>query len=315
MLSEGFNHSVADGQNSPLSNRRILGPIFTGVKYFDAYVSGSGCVCSLDMVRLRLHFLGAESGQEWSSRACTFVHGDYSSYTSKVRPGGWHVLHVFDFGESSATVGVGFMDRGCKPDYSRGFLEFNPNKLAHDVGLGALLDFLRPYVTSCDLLRYDLAVDVPVSRNAVRLAKDRRKYRCDISDSMTEYLGRRDSGGYVKLYDKAAESGLDGVELSRVELTCDGSWGLPEVGRHWPVVYAPKFDAEGLGGIAAGLVRSLELHARYGESLEPYLVGIRKHSTLRDIRRSLCADSLVFPEDGAAHVLASACLWAGKLTC
>lgn len=52
-------------------------------------------------------------------------------------------------------------------------------------------------------------------------------------DGMTEYLGQRSHNGFVKLYDKTIESGLD-YELTRLEITLDNKAQLQDV---FPVVH------------------------------------------------------------------------------
>ena len=82
------------------------------------------------------------------------------------------------------------------------------------------------------LKRFDLAYDIPVSRYDCRLSKDRRMYKSVISNGITEYLGVKNTPAYVKVYDKAAELHLDTdkVQLTRIEMTCDGEWTAEQRG-------------------------------------------------------------------------------------
>lgn len=297
---------------SPLSNRRFDGDISPLPVRFDAVFDPSGVVCSLDMVRLKLGFSGASMGEELSSRVCTFVGcDDYHSYTSKVRPGGWHVLHVLDFGDTSCSLGIGHMGGNCRINYAQGFLEFNPNKLGDSPSFLRFLDWLRPFVSHCLVSRFDLAVDVPAERNSLRLAKHGRSlYSCTVSDSLTEYLGRRSSAGFVKVYDKAVESSLP-FPLSRIELTCDGVWSLDGIQSHWPCVYRPVLDTSAFGGVLLAFLRALSFPFEAGYDLESYLLDIPKDSR-RKIRAALCADAIPFPFEGAGRVLMQALGWAGR---
>lgn len=117
------------------------------------------------------------------------------------------------------------------------FLEFNPNKVYFDF-LGEIYYFctllgnkFKSISGFFSLVKLDLAVDIPVPREFVRLYKSgRRSYTYQICDgSVTEYSGVRSSHGYVKVYDKMAESDLN-YYLTRVEITChDFSFPAPDV--------------------------------------------------------------------------------------
>ena len=162
------------------------------------------------MVRLKLSFINGKG--EWlSTHAQTFDCDSMSAWTSKIRPGGWYELWSFDLGDSSVALGIGFMEPSCKVNMNRGFIEFNPNKVAGDKRFWRLLEKLAPCVSHARLKRFDLAYDLPTSRLDCRLSKDRRMYKSVISNGITEYLGVKNTPGYVKVYDKAAEMHLSGV--------------------------------------------------------------------------------------------------------
>lgn len=99
--------------------------------YWNAYKAESGATFSIDMVRLKLSFINGKG--EWlSTHAQTFDCDNMSAWTSKIRPGGWYELWSFDLGDSSVALGIGFMEPSCKVNMNRGFIEFNPNKVAGD---------------------------------------------------------------------------------------------------------------------------------------------------------------------------------------
>lgn len=301
---------------TPMSNRGFVGDEIPTPPLFDAFSDPSGVTCSLDMVRIKLGFDGAEGGEECSGRVCTFAHcDDYASYTSKVRPGGVHVLHVLVFGDTSCTLGMGQMGGNSKIDYSKGFIEFNPNKLGDLEGFGAWIQWLRPWVARSQLSRFDLAVDLAAARNSVRLSKSslngRAVYSATVSDSLTEYLGKRNNPGFVKVYDKAAELGVTG-DLTRIELTCSGDWSLDGIKRYWPKVYRPSFDCGGLTSVTAALLSSLSVSVDNGLSIEQFLVGLDR-KTRSKIRAALCSDPIPFPFEGAGNILKQALVWSRKV--
>lgn len=134
--------------------------------YWNAYKTESGATFSIDMVRLRLSFINGKG--EWlSTHAQTFDCDSMSAWTSKIRPGGWYELWSFDLGDSSVALGIGFMEPSCKVNMNRGFIEFNPNKVAGDKRFWRLLEKLAPCVSHARLKRFDLAYDLPTSRQVV----------------------------------------------------------------------------------------------------------------------------------------------------
>lgn len=114
---------------------------------------------------------------------------------------------------------------GCKSsDDKVVILEFNPNKVGSDLGLLSLLGKLRSISYYCRIVRFDCAIDIPVPRDRCKLIKDQRTYSeyKNSSSDYTQYLGHRNKHGYVKLYNKAKELGLEDDNLTRLEITIDG---------------------------------------------------------------------------------------------
>lgn len=127
------------------------------------------------------------------------------------------------------------------------------DKTMNENGFGLVqvfLDYIKDYGSRVELIRYDISIDIPVERQFVTLNKDMRKYTklwvTDVEDSYnqilqdmekkqisykievkskdlsncTEYLGQRNKGGFVKLYNKQIESNLT-YPLTRLEITLD----------------------------------------------------------------------------------------------
>ncbi len=115
----------------------------------------------------------------------------------------------------------------------KGFIEFNPNKFISEDDYYVLNGFLTVlgddilyganYFTNVfELVRWDLAIDFPELRDNMYLVKDKRNYQyINGRGGVTQYLGVRNSGGFVKLYDKTKESKLNET-VTRLELTFDG---------------------------------------------------------------------------------------------
>ncbi len=122
---------------------------------------------------------------------------------------------------------MGFCLNGYESeDRRRGFIEFNPNKLFNDPDYSVILHdlcFLREHSSEWTISRWDLAVDMPISREFVRLIKEsRRNYSLKWVSRLnfTEYLGCHGRCGFVKLYNKQVESNLP-YECTRFEITLD----------------------------------------------------------------------------------------------
>lgn len=116
-------------------------------------------------------------------------------------------------------------------------LDFNPNKTMHYGDFVRVLNRVLSCCQSMDVIRFDLAVDLPVVRENVFMLKDRRKLSdpndnvsMDIRNSWanhTSYLGRRSHVGYVKLYNKQLERKLN-YPMTRLELTIPPLAMFPE---------------------------------------------------------------------------------------
>lgn len=136
--------------------------------------------------------------------------------------------------KTTYTVLYWFNGYDSKPEYKRYVvIDFNPNKMNSNELL-EITNLLR-WLVEVEVVRFDLAVDVPVERKFVHLIKDNRTYEYqDHNDNgITEYLGTRNNANYVKVYDKTRESSLDEA-MTRVELTCSSS--LCESVKHFPSV-------------------------------------------------------------------------------
>ena len=119
-------------------------------------------------------------------------------------------------------------------------LELNPNKCMPCDFVSSLFDLLSMYSKHIEIVEYDIAVDLPLSRDSLFLVKDKRKYQCILNSSIdkTEYLGSRHSHGFCKLYNKQLESCLSS-SLTRFEITCT-SLLLSDILSVFPLIYAQR---------------------------------------------------------------------------
>lgn len=88
--------------------------------------------------------------------------------------------------------------------------------------VSALFNLLVDCSKSYEVTEFDIAVDLPFSRDSVIVCKDKRKYACVVNslNDCTEYLGSRHCAGFCKVYNKQIESGLE-FACTRFEMTFD----------------------------------------------------------------------------------------------
>lgn len=319
MAMNGNESKQIDGtENGPENGGMKSGPSLiagfhalscTSPSYYNPYRGSNKNTLSVDMVRLSLTFKGDRG--EWLSRKGAQLTDcdEMNAWTSKIRPGGWYELWSFSLGDSSVALGIGFMEPSCKVNMHRGFLEFNPNKVGGDKRFHGLLKTLGTCVSKARLKRFDLAYDIPVSRYDCRLTKDRRMYKSVISNGITEYLGVKNTPAYVKVYDKAAELHLDTdkVQLTRIEMTCDGEWTAEQVEEHWPQVHAWHSES-GTKDYIRVIGIMLAEKAERNEDVET-LINMLGRSSRPKVREYLRTPLVRLPEGAAALVLAEAHGW------
>lgn len=144
-------------------------------------------------------------------------------------------------------LGLGFNSMK-KNEMLNCFIEFNPNKCLYNCSvLNQFLGFFKVFSSGYELLRFDLAIDIPVARSLVCLHKDLRNYSknyyLNLSsnnlENLTEYLGKRNSNGFVKLYNKTLEQKLN-YDLTRLEITLDNYDYDNFINQMPKVFYMPK---------------------------------------------------------------------------
>lgn len=130
-------------------------------------------------------------------------------------------------------------------------MDINPNKIPPKIW-HRIAWILAPTAQKISVQRFDLAVDLPICRDQLELQKrpgsGYQKFE-DKEGAVTEYTGERSHHAAVKLYDKAADLGLDDLTCTRCEITIDPAkfkgvaqlW--PTILSHAPVELSMDFDA------------------------------------------------------------------------
>lgn len=149
-------------------------------------------------------------------------------YKTKIGEFQYRENFIFDFTYSAVPsyhisfyFGLGFSDLSGI-DFRSWKLEFNPNKVGD---LDVFKDFYKflfdRSLCSVKLVEWDFALDFPVVRSDFCLVRyGKRIYQNIVASKVnrTEYLGKRHSNGYCKLYNKRIEADLD-YNLTRLEIT------------------------------------------------------------------------------------------------
>ena len=206
-------------------------------------------------------------------------------------------------------MGVGTYGAAPSAHWENVKLEFNPAKVGGCRWFGALYDFLIASAKYVDFKRFDVAIDIPVARSRLKLAKDQRKYTLleYSAENKTEYLGVRSAHGQVKLYNKALERHLE-TDLTRLEITVEydnSSW--VEFQRIFPecVYVASGLPPEDLNGTDLVLYLACDEHPEYLRSL-PY----RKRKKIEQLLATTAQK--VKPDKGSYENILSQILYYGK---
>lgn len=193
-------------------------------------------VYSCDMVRFAID-IRKDCSDKFASRFCADTRIDVQIYPVSFTPFRYRQLITVNTGYGIVSMGIGFNGCAGSDDLLRGFIEFNPNKCFPE-WRNEFIDICG-WCTKVEPTRIDLAIDIPIERTCCSLVKDIRlyEYQEKSSDDFTEYLGKRNTCGRVKLYNKAKEQKLS-YPLTRLEITteCD----MKEFEKHIPQVVISK---------------------------------------------------------------------------
>lgn len=193
------------------------------MRYYKQFNDENGFIYSLDMVRLNFDlgnntedftkYLEKLSGYDLSVEVKY-----YPSFQSFKYRHLWQVSVPAD----AVSFSIGLDLSGTTDSRNKGFLEFNPNKCELCKKFVEIKQTLFSFFVSAEVIRFDCAIDLPYERHNVKLVKERGKNYQFISKDVgvTEYLGVRSNHGFIKVYDKTAESGL-AYPCTRVEITID----------------------------------------------------------------------------------------------
>lgn len=179
-----------------------------------------------------------------------------------------------------------------------GRIEFNPAKVSEYKEFQQVLTWIAIRAGSnIKAVRFDLSIDIPVSRDRVYLLKDKRTYQ-EYSNSTidrTQYLGKRNSHGFIKVYNKALELKLENMDLTRIELTISNDTrSLEDVKSILPTIYIlddlqysmdlTDTDSVLLRAVLRDMEELQRLSRRKREKIEAYLACMLLDLSINEIR-------------------------------
>ena len=207
--------------------------------YFKEIVTADGLTLSVDMITADYYISNTTTRNDFELllRSLPFKYEADTDFWESHKIGRYRGNYTVKLSDKNSFY-IGIALNGVKTEWGKCRVEFNPNKVAHHQVLLYILGWLNSHTRPMhrSIRRFDLAVDIPISRSDVRLLKDRRIYsERRYGEEWTEYLGAKSSSvGRCKLYNKTIESKLS-YPLTRLELTLN-----PEIGydkQPWPSVY------------------------------------------------------------------------------
>lgn len=147
--------------------------------YYKNFTNELGYIYSLDMIRLNFELLenSLDKFMELINNFNLIRGCGCKQFLSKSGLGYKYLYQlIIEDNTNKCSFAIGF-GLNCKTDnMNKGFIEFNPNKCYQ---LSQFEFFLHQFCDCCysmELVRYDCAIDIPISRNKVKLI---RNYRCN----------------------------------------------------------------------------------------------------------------------------------------
>lgn len=199
------------------------------MKYYQEFKDKNGYIYSLDMVRYNFHIFSGSNLFDFIRRF-GFESGVELKYTLNSKSVGYKHFWNIKISDDNITCSfaIGMELNYIAENRNSGFIEFNPNKCMPCYLFEAFWNSFCSYCNIIELVRYDVAIDIPLPRSKVKMIRSSKcsyeyqyhdgKDGLILNSSVTEYQGKRNSNKFTKLYDKTKESHLD-YDLTRIEYT------------------------------------------------------------------------------------------------
>ena len=209
------------------------------VAYYDPVFGEDGKIYSIDNLRIEFE-ISSEKSLEFSRLFMDPYRVDIESWPVNTKENRykhmWTLTYVDDDHEISSST-VGYVFNSISGSINRkGFLDVNPNKCGWAEQFWKDFEKIRSCSITWNVKRIDVAIDVKTKRENVYLCKDNRMYEMKAYSlsNRTEYLGRRNNPGRVKVYNKQEESKTN-TPLTRIEITTEPN--AEDFYKHYPQIY------------------------------------------------------------------------------
>lgn len=149
------------------------------INYYKTFTNDLNYIYSLDMVRYNFELIedGVKEFIEFINNYNMIYGCNVKFFLSKSGIGYKYLYNITiedNINKCSFAIGLGLNSKS--QNMNSGFIEFNPNKC---FALTQFEKFFYEFTELCcslKLVRYDIAIDIPLSRNKVKLI---RNYRCN----------------------------------------------------------------------------------------------------------------------------------------
>lgn len=196
------------------------------IQYYEPLQLDNGYIVSCDGVRIKFQ-IAKNLASEFSQYIFMSLRSDIESFPIRTTLASFKQMATITYA-SNVTMTLGYCFNGATriaenglDNFYVGYLDFNLNKVGAYERFWADYRYIKSCCDYFEVMRTDIALDIPLERNRFVLEKDKRVYHLTAYSNInkTENLGRRNNIGYIKVYNKQLESGLD-YPLTRIEVTC-----------------------------------------------------------------------------------------------
>lgn len=209
------------------------------IAYYDPVFGEDGKIYSIDNLRIEFE-ISSEKSSEFSQLFTDPYRVDIETWPVNTKENRyknmWTLTYADDDHEISSST-VGYVFNSINGSVNRkGFLDVNPNKCGWAEQFWKDFKKIRSCSIAWNVKRIDVAIDVKTKRENVYLCKDNRMYEMKAYSlsNRTEYLGRRNNPGRVKVYNKQEESKTN-APLTRIEITTEPT--TEDFYKHYPQIY------------------------------------------------------------------------------
>lgn len=177
---------------------------------------------SLDRLNFRIEDVHVDDFQAFYDVLDEFEKAGAVNVRRQFKTGASEYAYNLHFGQGDGAVYVGYRHNSTNAKLAKERfhmkVELNPNKHRFEdyksfwIAMGDFRNFrktIKSVDLAFDLLGVPISAIVPVSTTG----------KCANRVHGTFYFGQRGSHGFVRIYDKAKEEGLEGTEKTRVEFT------------------------------------------------------------------------------------------------